>query len=346
LRYYDLKIIDANGLVLQPPTARGGFTRATGGSTFTSWVKGPLGMRTDPGALNIEFDLPITPQHTPQGQHYIRIWGVGLPMLSQASNLNGMSFVLSAGMKPGLPLATAAAPQAGILVEGEIYQSFGNWQGVNQTLDLIVQGSSFVPEHGIAFNWPANTPLAPALSATLYQGFPAYKQNINISAPLLQNAPEWGAYPSLSTFSQYLQVRTQAMGAKSTGNANYPGVQILAVNASKTIYVFDNSYKTVQVAFQDLIGQPTWMGPGTVSFKTVMRSDIAIYNQIQFPPGVMAPFVLTSTNASGIGAQSSSKTAFQGLFSVNEVHHYGNFRQPDGESWNTTFSVASLALPS
>ena len=97
-------------------------------------------------------------------------------------------------------------------------------------------------------------------------------------------------YPSLTTFAQYLQQRTQVMGASSTGNGNYPGVFIRIQSASKTIYAYDTAFQTVNLNFQDLIGQPTWIDPGTVNFKTVMRSDISVGNMVKFPQRRAAAF--------------------------------------------------------
>ena len=337
MRYYDITISDPNsGQVFQISPTATGFIKAAGGTTFTSWANG----KNLPGALQVEFDIPTTPIHIPQGQAYIRVWGIGLPMISQASNLNGMSIVLKGGFQKGLPLANPA--QNGILVEGQIFQAFGNWQGTNQTLDLIFFPIGQEPDNGVNFNWPAGTPLKNALQQCFAQAFPAYKVNLdNLTAPLSQAAPESGTYASLTTFGQYLQQRTQTLGASSTGNKNYPGVAIRILSASKTIYAYDKTFKTINLAFQDLIGQPTWIDPAQVSFKTAMRADIQVGDQIVFPQGVQQPFALTSTVAAP-GSPASSKTAFQGVFGVQEVHHFANFRQADAESWNTTFTAVAL----
>jgi hypothetical protein len=313
-----------------------GFIKAAGGSTFTSFANG----KNLPGALNVEFDIPVVPLHTPQGQFYLRVWGIGLPMISQAAQLAGMNLLMKVGMQKGLPLANPA--QAGVILEAQIFQAFGNWQGVNQTLDLVFNAKDLEPDNGVNFNWAAGTSLKSALQQCFAQAFPGYTPNFdNLKATLSQGAPEHGIYSSLTTFAQYLQQRTQPMGASSTGNKNYPGVWVTVKSASKTIYVADSPTKTVNLEFKDLIGQPTWIDPGQVSFKTVMRSDIDVNNEIKFPQGIQAPFALTSTVAAP-GSPASSKTAFQGNFKINEVHHFGNFRQADAESWNTTFKAAAL----
>lgn len=337
MRYYEITISNPDtGKVFQIAPNGTGFFTGAGGPTFTSYANG----KNIPGALNIEFDVPIVPLHTPQGQFSLRVWGVGLPMISQASNLAGMNIVMKVGMQKGLPLANPA--QAGVILEGEIFQGFGNWEGINQTLELVFQAKGMEPDNGVNFNWAAGTPLRSALQQTFAQAFPGYKANFdNLTASLSQAAPEAGIYTSLTTFAQYLEQRTKPMGASSTGNPNYPGVWITVKSASKTIYVADSPTKTVNLQFQDLIGQPTWIDPGQVSFKTVMRSDIDVNNLITFPRGVQQPFALTSTIAAP-GSPASSKTAFQGNFKVNDVHHFGNFRQADAQSWNTTFRAVAL----
>jgi hypothetical protein len=338
MRYYSIVISDpASGQVWQPSATGAGFIKAAGGTTFTSFVNG----KNNPAALNIEFDLPITSFATPQGGNWLRVWGVGLGMIGQAANLNNQSIQLLAGMQRGLPLATAALnnKQTGIILQGQIFQAFGNWQGVNQTLDLICQGAPLPPTNGIAFNWTRGQPLSSAIAASLQQAFPAYTYNINISNSLFtpNGATQAGSYPSLETFAQYLRDISQPLGAQFAGE-NYSGVQITM--RGQTIYVLDSTStpkKTVQLIFQDLIGQPTWIDATSVSFKTVLRADIGVGDHVIFPKGIIAPYVLTTTEAAVPNAPSRSKSAFQGTFAITEVHHFANFRQPDADSWCTAF---------
>jgi len=35
---------------------------------------------------------------------------------------------------------------------------------------------------------------------------------------------------------------------------------------------------------------------------------------------------------------------FKGSFLVNEVHHFGNLRQPDADSWATAFSAVTTGI--
>lgn len=343
MRYYDLKLSNTSGQVYAPDI-NGGFTLGNAPTTFTSFPGG----FNDPGALDVEFDLPVYAFHTPQGSAIIRVWGIGLGMISQAANLNGSNFVLSAGMQQGLPLANPA--QAGVIAQGTIFQAFGNWTGVDQTLDLICYPGGLNPAAGIFFSWSPGTPLSAALQTSLTQAFPGYTPAISISSNLQppKNAPQNGWYESLTQFAQYIQEITQPLGEQVTGNPSYPGVQILIDGT--TINVIDGTLppsRTVNLAFQDLIGQPTWIGPATVSFKTVLRADIDIGHYTVFPPGVIGPYAITTPGAAIPNAPARSKSIFQGSFTVTEIHHYARFRQPDAQSWNTTFTaVPNLVAPS
>lgn len=341
MRYYDLTLTNASGQVYQPSANGLGFALGNSGSTFTSFVNG----QTDMGALNLEFDCPIYAYHQSQGKQWIRIWGIGLPMIGQAFNLNGANFSLSAGMKPGLPLATAAAPQAGILLQGMVFQAFGNWEGVNQTLELVVNPSASDISN-ISWNWPANTPMGGAISTTLAQAFPTYTATVSVGAELVLPNTDPGIYTSLPAFASYLNQISLKVGQVAYGKP-YPGVQITV--AGNTIAVFDGkgltAAKVVPLAFQDLIGQPTWISATQISFKTVLRSDIAVGMEVTLPRGIAAPYALTSVAAATPNAPVSSRTAFQGTFVVTEVHHFANFRQPDAESWNTSFVGVSTGVP-
>lgn len=338
-RSYSLVISTPAGQIFQP-TPTGAFALASSGSTFSSQNADGT---TNPGALNIELDLPTYAYHTPQGGSIIRLWGVGLAMIGQAANLNGMNFKLSAGMQKGLPLANPA--QYGLIAQGSIYQAFGNWEGVDQTLDLIVN-PTFDLEAGIAFVWLPGTSLSSAVQSTLSQAFPTYNTTVNISADLQapNSAPEAGVYTSLAAFAKRLSELTIAAGQSAIG-PDYQGVYITIDNQTIDVYdgEGDTAPKNWPLAFQDLIGQPTWIGAAQITFKCVMRADIQLGNTITFPQGVITPYALTSADAAAPNAPSRSKTVFQGQFSIQEVHHYGNFRQPDAQSWNTTYVAAPLS---
>ena len=334
MRYYSITLTDpiSGQSIVQDGSQ--GFAKGTG-STFSSFVNGA----SDPGALNVNFDLPIVNFDAFQGAQRVKIQGVGLKMLGQASNLAGLNFTMKAGMAPNsLPLANPA--QAGIVLQGNVFQAYGNWQGVDQTVDLIINPGirQSIFEVGIPFWWQAGTPLSQAIESALQQALPGFKYEIFIDSRLVLANDENGWYQNFAQFAQYLKGLTLKLG--SALYTDYPGV-VTAWNGD-TISVYDASGGgppsiNVQLNFQDLIGQPTWIGPAEVNFKTVLRADISVGNLVTFPAGIVAPYAITSPSAALPNVPARSSTVFQGQFLVKEVHHFGNFRQPDADSWATSF---------
>lgn len=353
MRYYDLSLFNSGKQLLSLTSTGFAVAPANTRATFSSLMSNPqgTGLINNPAALNIEFDVPVAPYATAQGFFSLSITGIGVQQIAQGANLNttpASLYSLSAGMKPGLPLATAAAPYAMLIATGAVFQAYGNWQGVTQSLDLVLQPGAdpLTPTGGIQFNWSPQLSLADALTAVLKAAYPSVAgvtTNI-ISITQSQSSESINAYyETLDQFASAIASGTKAIGI-AQGYAGYQGVQITYEPVSNTILVYDMVTppgKTIVLAFQDLIGQPTWIDIATVSFKTVLRGDINLGDQIQFPAGVQAPYALTTASAAVPGAPASSSSAFQGLFNVTEVHHFANFRQPDAESWATAYTAVT-----
>jgi hypothetical protein len=354
MRYYELAVSDSGGgqnYLLDPSGL--GFAKGSGplaSSLYTSQTtkNSQLIGKTNPNALNIEFDMPVYPGHIPQGQALIRLWGVGLKTLGQASNLNPVNgafktFTLKGGMSKGLPLANPA--QSGLLAQGIIWQAFGNWQGTNQTLDIIVQPGEPPGNQGVAvsFTWKKGSNLQGAVSQMLAQAFPDYTPKINIGQSLTAPIDQVGCYRDINAFFQYLNAYTKNLGTQQYG-ADYHGVSFSFVG--NTIQVTDGkgqaAARSVALNFQDLVGQPTWIDVNTVLFPTVLRGDINWGDQVTFPTGILPPYALTTPAAAYPNSPAASSSAFKGKFVVREVHHYANFREPDAASWNTTFTALYL----
>lgn len=349
MRYYSLTISNPETGQSIVPNAQGGFSTGTG-PTFSSLYRDRLTgqMRVDPGALQIDFDIPVIQLAKPQGAFRVKISGVGLQMIGQAANLSGLRFQLKAGMSPGLPLANPV--QAGVIAEGNIFQAYGNWQGVNQTLDLLVNPgppgtTDSIFDRKLSFFWPAGSSLHDAIDAALQAALPEFKRQIFIDPGILLPNDEAGWYATPAQWASYLLGVTQPLGEQLLG-FGYPGVQISVTG--DTIYVFDGTTATPgsvlkQLSFTDLIGQPTWLTGTQISFSTVLRADLGILNTVRFPKNTVALYSLQSA-ASGESPSSSSfplpaknKSIFQGDFIIQEVHHFGSFREPDANSWATAF---------
>ena len=338
-RYYRIVISSPQtGSVITPP----GFSGLLGGASYTSFVNG----KTLPGAWDVELDIPVIGQATPQGQALARVWGVSKQEISQANDLNGMNISIYGGMQKGLPLANPA--QAGLLVQGFIFQAFGNWIDVTQqSLDLVIMAGSgstaanqgtgtLKAPKNLVLNWKAGTTLASALTTTLQTAFPGMTVTVSINAGIVRPNDEIGFFPTLEQLSQF--VRETSIDIIKT--ANYAGVSIVV--AANAISVFDGSAVSgaipKQINFQDLIGQPTWIEAPNIQFKTVMRGDINVGDQVILPPTQ-----ITNSQQSSTSLVNQSVT-FQGGFTIVSERHVGAFRQPAADSWVTVLEGAPNAL--
>jgi hypothetical protein len=242
-------------------------------------------------------------------------------------------------MQKGLPLATADAPQAGLLVQGSVFQAFGNWLGNNQTLDLVIQtaapGSADDPAN-LSFKWKKGTELGAMIQQTLAQAYPGLKVNLDIQSGLILPADEAGYYQTLSQFANYVKQVSQSI---KTGN--YPGVDIAIRDDTFNVYDGSGKGNPIQIAFQDLMGQVTWLGAFQVQFNTVMRADISVGDTVTFPP--LAAFQTTTSQQSQ--SQARVKTTFNGAWVVSMVRHVGNSRAADAQSWISTFQAYSQTAP-
>lgn len=312
------------------------------GAVWTNRVNG----RADLGAQTIELDINVAAYDAPIGNAFVRIWGPSKEQISQASDFNGANIKVFAGMQPGLPLAQAAADggQAGLLLEGQIWQAFGNWQGINQTLDFVVVtdgGATQTDPANISLNWKQGDKLSLAIRSVLSAAYPQYKIDMDISDNLVLAQDEHGVYQTIQQFAQY--VKGVSLDILGQNNAPYSGVSIV-LNNGKFI-VRDNTAapvgKPTPITVQDLIGQPTWLDAFTVSFTTVLRADLSVMDVITFPP-IASATALTTPNS---GSNVRNKNAFTGDWTITYVRHIGNSRSPDAQSWVTTFQAISNEAP-
>jgi len=318
MRYYSIIIRNqANNQIVHA------LSSPSSDATYTSFVNG----QTLPGALNVELDLPISVYALPAGTALVRIWGVSLQEISQASDLSGLTIEVYGGMQRGLPLAKPQ--QSGLLIQGTIFQAFGNWQGLNQTLDLILYPQTGSPDTpiNIVFNWKAGASFAQAIKSSLATALPGLSVNVSVSAALVLPNDETGFYRSLPEFAIYIKGLSQTI----VGGA-YSGVDI--VIRQSAVYVYDGTSPTTPLAisFEDLVGQPTWIGLNEMQFNCIMRADIGMGDYVKLPP---SPVITTQSAFANL----RQKSSFQGVFQIIYLRHVGNFRQPDGNSWITTYNA-------
>jgi hypothetical protein len=312
MRYYKIRITDPKS-----------------GATVVEYTSLNTLGQTIPGALNIELDIPVSNMAEPAGSAYVKIWGISLEQIGQAYDLNNKNIEVYAGMQKGLPLANPK--QAGLILQGTISQAFGNWQGLEQSLDFVINaiGGSASDPKNIILNWKKGQVLGDAIKSALSTAFPEFQAEIKTSSKLVLNQDEAGYYETVTQFADYVKIVSQHI----LGKQGYLGVDILVQN--KKFIVYDGSTESTpkEVQFIELIGQPTWIEFSKVNFKCVMRADLNVGDYVKLPQG-------QATVTANSFSQFRSKTAFSGVFRIDVVRHVGNFRQPDASSWATIYDVS------
>lgn len=306
-----------------------------GGSTATTvWSSHPNGTY-DPAAPNVEFDMPVLPYDTPAGGQSITIEGVSLQQISQAQQLVGMNVTVKGGMKAGLPLANPN--QAGTLVVGQLFQAWGNWEGTEMSLDMVLLPSSYTTDNkgNLLLNWTKGQTLGDALTNTFKTAYPNMPVSMNISTDLVLPNVEPGHYSTLEDLAYAVGELTQGV----FNNRVYITIQ------AGTIVVYDNTYKpsAIQIAFTDMIGQPTWIDKATMQVKMVMRGDIKVGATIKMPSRMSNAPGLITTTSNAYPSSYKYQSAFQNTFQVIGVRHIGNYRANDASAWCTVLNCLTSA---
>lgn len=338
MRFYKILITDPSGAEI--------FPSSLGNQRIQSLL--PNG-QFNPGALNVELDIPVSAFHAPgNGGALLTVWGLSVADIGASFALNPnvtnptstkdfYRIAIYGGMSAGLPLAKPA--QAGLLVQGGVYQAFGNWVGTDQNVVFVIApiaGTAPMPMNYV-LDWRAGMTLATALQNCFQVALPSAKLNINISPRLVQSHDEPSVYGTLTQLASYMN----PISKQVITDANYPGVSV--TYDGTTINVFDGTIKPAPktIAPEDLIGQPTWIAPGQIQIKTVMRGDLDIGDVLNLPQNI-----ITTSAAALTGLTGKSSLTFSGKCTVSDIHHYGNFRSPPSASWNTTVNLIVNQTPS
>lgn len=281
----------------------------------------------------MELDITLVSYDLPTGAALVRIWGISQDEIGQASNNNNKNVKVFAGFGKGLPLANPS--QYGLILQGYVFQAYGNWVGTSQSMDLIVLAGSAPSTQGaptnISLNWKASTSLSDAIRTTLTTAYPGYTVDANISPNLKFSGDLPGYYQNLNQFASYVRQVSKSI----INDPSYPGVSIIL--QEKKFIVFDGtvsgSSSTKTIAFNDLIGQPTWINAPSIQFKTAMRADLKVGDNVVLPKTQVVNSAAAQTSLV------NQKVAFQGTFQISVMRHVGVSRQPDAASWVTVFDA-------
>ncbi|WP_250450688.1 hypothetical protein [Caballeronia sp. ATUFL_M2_KS44] len=383
MRYYAIRVTDPKtGEILVPNLfGRPGFTRVPADDrtyTYTSLNAGrtpnDIG-GTNPAAQEIVLDIPTTFMHAPTANSFAEIRGVSLAEISQASDLSLMNVAVYGGMARGLPLAKPQ--QIGLLASGQIANCFGNWQGIQQSLCMYLQygGSSPTSDQvtgvpaststvavpttnhapaNIVFQWKTGQPLLNAVVTALQSAFPQYVICGAITDTLssLPGADVTGFFASLKQFAEFINTRSLSIvGGYAPDTKSYRGITITL--ADNVITVADGTVQTPpkQIAFNDLIGQPTWASNFQVQVMCVLRGDLEVGGYVTLPAGpatlgsgVSGYLPVPPLNA--LTQQLKTQSQFQGTFQIASIRHVGESRNPDGRAWISVIDLLYLPTPS
>jgi hypothetical protein len=291
-----------------------------------TWASHPGGI-LDPGALQIEYDALIGPYGTPSGASTVTLRGIALQDLTQPQQFAGMTLELKAGMKSGLPLANPA--QAGSILKGQVFQCFGNWEGVEQTLDFVViPGIYTIDNQGdFVLYWSAGTPLSTALQQTFATAYPGMPVDMNISGDLVQAFDDIHVCGTIDQLAQVVGDITEAV---------FDNRVTIGIQAGR-IVVYDATYapSPIQLAITDFVGQPTWLAVNTIQIKVIARADLRMGGIVKMPQGYQNAPGFVTTTANAYPSQVKYQTTFQSNLIVQELRQIGNFRNPEASQWVT-----------
>lgn len=291
--------------------------------------------KNNTSALKIDLDVFQTWFHQPAQLGYLRVYGVSYETLKQGANLSNTNISIKVGMSKGLPFANPA--QQGLVINGTIFQAFGNWQGNMVTLDLVIvnQVADITKKPNLSFVWEKGVPLQTAITQTLQNAYGTVNSSGartpasvygQLSPKLIYTETQPYTYTSLESFS----LAMNRLSKQIIANDQYMGASITSVNGG---FLLDDgtapATETINVDYQDLVGNLTWLDLYTVQAKLVMRGKIDIGNYVKFP--ALSPATSTANSFS----QLRRNVSFNGVFRINKIRHVGSSRQADANSWVT-----------
>jgi hypothetical protein len=298
----------------------------------------------DPGAPLVEIDITTAAQDQTGTAGSITIWGQPVSLLKASQGFYNKKYSLSLGMAAGLPLATAQASQAGQVLGGTdvITSVFSSFEGLTQFLGFGLggfpksqqtpapfQSSNQYPMRNIVLDWRKGTQLGPALMQTFKTAYPELTPSVSVSPTLVAKQDNIHFAGTIADFNQSLREFVTGEYVNSQPQ-QYQGVNIVMGNGKIDAHDQTQPSGSKQIAFTDLIGQPTFIARNEISLKVVMRGDLNVGEQITLPQGL----VLNVSGNLGLGAD----LAVSGSWTINTLRWIGNSRSPSGDAWCTVIT--------
>ncbi|VFS51409.1 hypothetical protein [Budvicia aquatica] len=310
MRYYRIEITDENG----------GPINDSEGNVIGPWDT----EKTKGVGLHVVFDIPTLGLDAGIAGASLAVFGLPLSILRHAVNLRGARITMYGGFQDGLPLANPE--QSGVVVNGWISMAYGNWVGVNQSLNLTISPIPWLTEEGkgiaITLSGERGDKLSDVIRRGLTPAFPEeFPIKINIRDNLILREPL--KVPCYTIFAVAVQIK-RIVQSLSGGDTSYAGIRVVAHKGS--IEISDDSYEPEEkdIAAKDLIGQPCWLGPMVMSFKTPLRTNLSINDRVKLPESLLSgsPLVVGSQQSK---LPESARLNFSGIFQIIAIRHIGEF---------------------
>ncbi|HEO9044236.1 TPA: hypothetical protein QIF36_002403 [Enterobacter kobei] len=305
------------------------------------------------GALDIEFDIQTLGAGTIAAQSStLVIRGLPMSVMKQSVNLSECICTLNAGFGSiGLPLGRAQSVHYGMILEGQIYTPYANWQGVNQSLNLgIINYAPVLNVTGaLRMDGKRGENIGTMILRNMKAAYPGKRVVMSIADNLI--------LPEDTPSAEYLNMGGYSLdiGSLSRGIMNdpeYVGIQIYMqkdfIVVSDLLYPLSGIIHNV--ALEELIGQPTWEGFNSISVKVPLRSDINVGEGLRIASytdcKIYTPYggigTLLTTNGGVAIVARMQDTTFSGTFIVSGIRHVGAFRNPSADSWVSIITLTAV----
>jgi len=193
----------------------------------------------------------------------------------------------------------------------------------------------FLQEHLETYSYPPTVREIGAIQRAISAAYPSVSGVTVTVSPNLVFSYDMGHNANdLGQFANYLQRLTAGLL-----NATYPGVIVVFQNGGIVVTDYTQPLPAVQINFEDLVGQPTWIETNKIQIRTVLRSDIIVGSYITLPKGDASLPGFVQTTYAAMPSSIKYQTTFAGQFIVQEVRQIGHYRMPDGNAWISVFNA-------
>jgi hypothetical protein len=257
--------------------------------------------------------------------------GVGFRSLDQRPYARGASVPLEGGPPTVTPTDIGDIGQFGPGAIGEATSSIGGM------ISSFFGGgeSQLQAPLNLIHNMMPNMSLSGAIAETLGKAFPQGGANIGISDNIKLGYQDAGMYGNMNQYANYVQKLSQSV----LGIKNYLGVNMTSKGQGINVWDGTKALGFGAIDFFDLIGQPTWINVNIVQVKCIMRGDIQCGWSVSIPATIFAisPGAIVTLGPSG--SVQRDNVSIPGSGFVTRVLHIGDFRNPDGVGWSTTYDI-------